>query len=249
MAPRRSSCGPTRRLTPIEGVIIGSALSSANQRSVVGLSAWYFWTGSVRVWNQPLQPSPRVGAWVWRRWATCRPRARRRTTTLRPKWRCGALAPRPRRSWPRPASPASTSWPPPIRAASSPDRCQEGLTGDSPMSRCSAPGCGRRWGLSVASGGRRPRCRSDARRFRSRVGGSGRDARTWLTLIRVVVADRVSRCRKRSTTTSPSRPVGSVRRSDDTTQRAYGEAKLRPSTPDTDPTESFLDVVTSGVRS
>lgn len=143
----------------------------------------------------------------------------------------------PRRSWPRPASPTSTSWPPPIRAASSPDSCQDGPTGDSPMSRCSAPGSGRRWGLSVASGGRRPRCRSDARRFRSRLGRSGRDARTWPTLIRVVVADRVSRCRKRSTTTSPSRPVGSVRRSDDTTQRAYGEAKPRPSTPDTDPTE------------
>jgi len=43
----------------------------------------------------------------------------------------------------------------------------------------------------------------------------------------------------------PSRPVGSVHNSDDTTQRASGEAKLRPSTPDTDPTESFSDVVGS----
>jgi hypothetical protein len=59
-------------------------------------------------------------------------------------------------------------------------------------------------------------------------------------LLRVAVADGVSPCGKRSSTTSPSRRVGSVCSSDDTTQRAYGEAKLRASTPNIDPSEVSL---------
>ena len=129
-------------------------------------------------------------------------------------------------------------------------RCagQDGPTGHSPMSRCSAPGSGRRWGLSVASGGRRPRCRSDARRFRSGFGRRGRDARTWLMLIRVVVADRVSRCGKRSTTTSRRGP--SAARAAATARRNAPPARRAPAV-DTRhrPDGVISEVVTSGVRS